>query len=72
MVAPNREQRAIGLSTATAVVAANMIGTGVFTSLGFQLLSCLSHLTCFQHLILAESLEQWQPYAVFAQVYAGC
>ncbi len=39
MVAPNREQRAIGLSTAIAVVAANMIGTGVFTSLGFQLLS---------------------------------
>ena len=39
MVAPNRDERAIGLSTATAVVAANMIGTGVFTSLGFQLLS---------------------------------
>jgi APA family basic amino acid/polyamine antiporter len=39
MVAPARDARAIGLGTATAVVAANMIGTGVFTSLGFQLLS---------------------------------
>jgi APA family basic amino acid/polyamine antiporter len=39
MVAHNRAERSIGLSTATAVVAANMIGTGVFTSLGFQLLS---------------------------------
>jgi len=39
MVAHNRDERSIGLSTATAVVAANMIGTGVFTSLGFQLLS---------------------------------
>ena len=39
MAVPNRDERAIGLSTATAVVAANMIGTGVFTSLGFQLLS---------------------------------
>jgi basic amino acid/polyamine antiporter, APA family len=33
------DKRLIGLTTATAVVAANMIGTGVFTSLGFQLLS---------------------------------
>lgn len=39
MSAENRERRSIGLNTATAVVAANMIGTGVFTSLGFQLLS---------------------------------
>jgi basic amino acid/polyamine antiporter, APA family len=39
MTAENRDRRSIGLSTATAVVAANMIGTGVFTSLGFQLLS---------------------------------
>ncbi len=39
MTAENRDRRSIGFSTATAVVAANMIGTGVFTSLGFQLLS---------------------------------
>jgi APA family basic amino acid/polyamine antiporter len=39
MVVHTRDERSIGLSTATAVVAANMIGTGVFTSLGFQLLS---------------------------------
>jgi len=39
MTAENRDRRSIGLGTATAVVAANMIGTGVFTSLGFQLLS---------------------------------
>ncbi len=32
----------IGLTTATAVVAANMIGTGVFTSLGFQVASITS------------------------------
>lgn len=31
-------QRKIGLWTATAIVAANMIGTGVFTSLGFQII----------------------------------
>jgi len=30
--------RKIGLYTATAIVAANMIGTGVFTSLGFQVI----------------------------------
>lgn len=30
--------RRIGLYTATAIVAANMIGTGVFTSLGFQVI----------------------------------
>jgi basic amino acid/polyamine antiporter, APA family len=39
MTVENRDRRSIGLSTATAVVAANMIGTGVFTSLGFQLMS---------------------------------
>ena len=39
MAAENLDRRSIGLSTATAVVAANMIGTGVFTSLGFQLLT---------------------------------
>ncbi len=33
------ESRRIGVYTAIAVVAANMIGTGVFTSLGFQLFS---------------------------------
>ncbi len=32
----------IGTTTATAVVAANMIGTGVFTSLGFQVTSISS------------------------------
>jgi APA family basic amino acid/polyamine antiporter len=31
-------QKKIGLCTATAIVAANMIGTGVFTSLGFQVI----------------------------------
>jgi len=35
-------KRKIGLTTATAVVAANMIGTGVFTSLGFQVASISS------------------------------
>ena len=39
MTDENRGPRSIGLITAIAVVAANMIGTGVFTSLGFQLLS---------------------------------
>jgi len=34
--------RSIGLSTATAVVIANIIGTGVFTSLGFQLVDIQS------------------------------
>ena len=32
-------ERKIGILTATAIVAANMIGTGVFTSLGFQVFS---------------------------------
>src|ERR1700722_7134245 len=32
------EHRTIGLYTATSIVIANMIGTGVFTSLGFQVL----------------------------------
>ncbi|MCP4899593.1 MAG: amino acid permease [bacterium] len=35
-------KRKIGLTTATAMVAANMIGTGVFTSLGFQVTSISS------------------------------
>ena len=35
-------KRKIGLTTATAVVAASMIGTGVFTSLGFQVASISS------------------------------
>ncbi len=35
---PSQSPRKIGLYTATAIVAANMIGTGVFTSLGFQIL----------------------------------
>jgi APA family basic amino acid/polyamine antiporter len=39
MTVNNQGRRSIGLNTAIAVVAANMIGTGVFTSLGFQLLS---------------------------------
>ena len=39
MTADARDTRSIGLYTAIAVVAANMIGTGVFTSLGFQLFS---------------------------------
>lgn len=33
------EHRPLSLSTATAIVIASMIGTGVFTSLGFQLIS---------------------------------
>ena len=32
----------VGLGTATAIVIANMIGTGVFTSLGFQVLEIKS------------------------------
>jgi len=32
-------KKKIGISTASAIVIANMIGTGVFTSLGFQLSS---------------------------------
>lgn len=39
MTADTHDTRTIGVYTAIAVVAANMIGTGVFTSLGFQLLS---------------------------------
>jgi APA family basic amino acid/polyamine antiporter len=39
MTADTQDSRTIGLYTAIAVVAANMIGTGVFTSLGFQLFS---------------------------------
>jgi basic amino acid/polyamine antiporter, APA family len=39
MTADTHDSRTIGVYTAIAVVAANMIGTGVFTSLGFQLLS---------------------------------
>lgn len=37
-----QDPRRIGVYTAVAVVAANMIGTGVFTSLGFQLFSLTS------------------------------
>lgn len=33
---PNEKGRGISLTTATAVVVANMVGTGIFTSLGFQ------------------------------------
>jgi len=36
MSTDNQNTRKIGVYTATAIVAANMIGTGVFTSLGFQ------------------------------------
>ena len=39
MTPDNQDSRRIGVYTAIAVVAANMIGTGVFTSLGFQLFS---------------------------------
>jgi basic amino acid/polyamine antiporter, APA family len=39
MTVDSRDTRSIGVYTAIAVVAANMIGTGVFTSLGFQLFS---------------------------------
>ncbi len=39
MSAATQDSRRIGVYTAVAVVAANMIGTGVFTSLGFQLFS---------------------------------
>jgi basic amino acid/polyamine antiporter, APA family len=37
MTPEEKDIRKIGLGTAVAVVAANMVGTGVFTSLGFQL-----------------------------------
>ncbi|MDD1469565.1 hypothetical protein MEO43_30990 [Dolichospermum sp. ST_sed5] len=36
MSTENQNTGKIGIYTATAIVAANMIGTGVFTSLGFQ------------------------------------
>lgn len=42
MTADTVNSRRIGVYTAVAVVAANMIGTGVFTSLGFQLFSLTS------------------------------
>ncbi len=42
MMADPGDSRRIGVYTAVAVVAANMIGTGVFTSLGFQLFSLTS------------------------------
>lgn len=44
MTVDQQGSRSIGAYTAIAVVAANMIGTGVFTSLGFQL---FSHTTGF-------------------------
>ena len=34
-----QQDKGIGWETATAIVVANMIGTGVFTSLGFQLVT---------------------------------
>src|SRR6476469_7472861 len=39
---PASRTRTVGLGTATAVVIANIIGTGVFTSLGFQLIDIQS------------------------------
>lgn len=39
------QSKAIGLSTATCIVVANMIGTGVFTSLGFQVVDIKSGFT---------------------------
>ncbi|MBF2016394.1 MAG: amino acid permease [Rivularia sp. T60_A2020_040] len=41
----NQQQRPIGLFTATCIVVANMIGTGVFTSLGFQVVDIKSGFT---------------------------
>ena len=43
----NQQQnnQAIGLFTATCIVVANMIGTGVFTSLGFQVVDIKSGFT---------------------------
>lgn len=38
MSTETQSKRKIGIYTATAIVAANMIGTGVFTSLGFQVI----------------------------------
>jgi len=45
MAAENQNIRKIGLYTAIAIVAANMIGTGVFTSLGYQVGSMSSGFT---------------------------
>ena len=39
------ESPKIGLSTATCIIVANMIGTGVFTSLGFQVVDLQSGFT---------------------------
>lgn len=39
------QTKKIGVTTAVAIVVANMVGTGVFTSLGFQLLGLSSPLT---------------------------
>ncbi|MEA5596778.1 APC family permease [Rivularia sp. UHCC 0363] len=41
----NQQQKPIGLFTATCIVVANMIGTGVFTSLGFQVVDIKSGFT---------------------------
>lgn len=41
----NQQQRPIGFFTATCIVVANMIGTGVFTSLGFQVVDIKSGFT---------------------------
>src|ERR1043165_829694 len=41
-IAPVPRLRTVGLGTATAIVIANIIGTGVFTSLGFQLIDIQS------------------------------
>ena len=41
----NQKTSRIGLSTATCIIVANMIGTGVFTSLGFQVVDLRSGFT---------------------------
>lgn len=41
----NKNSSRIGLSTATCIIVANMIGTGVFTSLGFQVVDLRSGFT---------------------------
>ena len=41
----NQNSSRIGLSTATCIIVANMIGTGVFTSLGFQVVDLRSGFT---------------------------
>jgi basic amino acid/polyamine antiporter, APA family len=41
----NKKSDRIGLSTATCIIVANMIGTGVFTSLGFQVMDLRSGFT---------------------------